>query len=276
MILFSRYSLWFAAMAGLLVLLAVAGQTPALNPFQHAFLRATGPVEDALSGIFRPLAETLSGGAGGDALRAENRELRIEIERLRNDLAEAQGNAARVEELERALGVTTAEGAGRHVAANVTTRDSSAFSDVIAIDRGSDAGIKTGMVVISSGGTLVGRVTKTFSDRAFVRLITDSKSRVTATTAEGADGVVEGTAARGLVFSLVQSAVAEGDLVVTSGLGGNYPPNLPVGRVVAVSGTGQDAFREVALEPNVRLSTIRTVLVITSFLPQSAPVGDPE
>jgi rod shape-determining protein MreC len=62
---------------------------------------------------------------------------------------------------------------------------------------------------------------------------------------------------------------------VTSGLGGNYPPNLPIGRVSEVSGSSQDLFRKVTVEPLARLSTTNTVLVLTSFTPQRIGLETP-
>ena len=63
--------------------------------------------------------------------------------------------------------------------------------------------------------------------------------------------------------------LTSGDTVVTSGLGGGYPVGIPIGTVTEVSGSEQDLFKEVAVQPRVRLSTtsLQTVLVITSFIP---------
>jgi len=67
---------------------------------------------------------------------------------------------------------------------------------------------------------------------------------------------------------VAQSAdVKAGDTVVTSGLGGNYPNALLVGRVVKVEGTTQDLFRTISVEPVASFSRLESVLVLTSFLP---------
>jgi rod shape-determining protein MreC len=89
-----------------------------------------------------------------------------------------------------------------------------------------------------------------------------------------ADGVVKGTAGRGLSFDLAQGDIKEGDIIVTSGLGGNYPEGLVIGRVSDVSGNSQDLFRKVTIEPGVRGSTAQTVFVRTDFLPQRLEVGE--
>ena len=63
--------------------------------------------------------------------------------------------------------------------------------------------------------------------------------------------------------------------VMTSGLGGNYPPGIPIGRVTEVSGGQEELYPTVKLEPLVRLSTARTVLVLTSFTPRRINLDAP-
>jgi rod shape-determining protein MreC len=65
--------------------------------------------------------------------------------------------------------------------------------------------------------------------------------------------------------------VRVGDTVLTSGLGGRFPPDLLLGRVSQVSGSAQDLYRDIEIEPEVRLSTVETVLVLTSYVPAGGP-----
>lgn len=276
MLIFSRYTWWVGAMVGLALLLTALSQVGVLNPFQGLFLTITSPIDNALNAVFEPVASFLSDAGDLNSLRDENSRLRVENEDLRNKLTDLQQNAARVSELEQALKITQGDTSQTRLAANVVSRDSSAFSAVVSIDRGSSAGIKTGMVVTSAQGTLMGTVTKTFSDHAFVRLVTDTKSKVAAEVQDSkADGIVQGTPDRGLTFDLAQADIKVGDTIVTSSLTGRYPAGLPIGRVTDVSGSAQDLYRKVTIEPLVRLSTVTTVLVLTSFTPQFAGVETP-
>lgn len=271
MLIFSRYTWWVATMVGLAMLLAVMGQTGLLNPFQGLFLRVTSPVESVLTFVFRPVAAVLSDAGNLNDLQDENAQLRLQNEELRNRMTSLQQDAEQVDELRKALGVIQSTAAGTKLAASVVHRDSSPFTDVISIDRGSGDGVKVGMVVLSSQGSLIGTVTEVTSEHAFVRLITDSKSKVASQIQESkVDGITKGSPNRGLSFDLAvsQAAINAGDTVITSGLGGNYPQGLPIGRVSEVSGSSQDLFKKVTVEPLVRVSTARTVLVLTSFIPQ--------
>lgn len=262
-------------MLALALVFGVAGQVGALNPFQGVFLRATQPLESATFGIFDPVATLLSDAGELNDLQDQNARLRIENEDLRNSIAELEQDTQRLKELEDALGVTQGDTSQKRLAANVVHRDASPFTEVVSIDRGSADGVKNGMVVLSARGTLLGTVTEVFDDRAYVRLVTDSRSKVNAQVLESkSDGIVKGTPNRGLSFDLAQGDIKVGDTVVTSGLGGNYPQGIPIGRVSEVSGTTQDLFRKVKVEPGVRLSTAQTVLVLLSFTPQRIEVDE--
>jgi rod shape-determining protein MreC len=269
MLIFTRYSWWVGAMVALAVFLVLAGQVGVLTPFQSIFLKATSPLEAGMRGVFKPVASFLSNIDDLDTLRDENRRLRLQNEELQVRVTELEQDSARVQELEQALGITRETAAGDLQPANVVHRDSSPFTALAVVDRGSSSGIRNGMVVLSSQGSLVGTVVHTTGDRAFVRLISDSKSRVNAEVLDThVEGVVSGSPGQALTFGLAQAEVKAGDKIISSGLGGNYPRGLLIGTVSEVTGSPQDLYRRVKIDPAVRLSTIETVLILTSFIPQ--------
>ena len=69
------------------------------------------------------------------------------------------------------------------------------------------------------------------------------------------------------------NALRRGDTVVTSGLGGNYPKALLIGRVSKVEGGPSDLFKRIQVEPAVRPGTLENVLIMTSFIPSRAGPG---
>ena len=272
--IFSRYTWWVGAMVALALVLTMASTVGVLNPLQSVFLTVTSPIERGFGAIFRPVAGLLGDAGNIGPLRKENRELRLENERLLNEVAELEQFRERVKELEAALNITTTETGTQRLIASVVHRESSPFTDVMSIDKGEADGVKPGMVVVSTQGTLLGTVTRVAGNRSFVRLITDSKSKVAAEVqGSGVEGIVKGTANRVLEFDLAQSEVKVGEIVTTSALTGRYPAGISIARVSEVGGTAQDLFRTVKLEPIVRISTARTVLVITNFLPQGVELA---
>lgn len=271
MLIFTRYTWWVGAMVGLAIFLAVATRTGALTPVQDVFLRVTSPLESTMSGLFRPVASVLSNVRDLNSLRDENRRLRLENERLRNQITDLQLDAERIEELEKALSIVQEGADGTRLFANTVSQDRTAFTDVVSINKGSDDGVRVGNVVTSFEGSLVGTVIEVSPRRSLVRLISDSRSKVAAADAEtGADGIVQGSPGGKLTLELAQGTVNVGDAILTSGLGGGFPADIPVGDVSKVSGTDQDLFMRVEIEPRVRLSitSLRNVFVITSFVPQ--------
>ena len=81
-------------------------------------------------------------------------------------------------------------------------------------------------------------------------------------------GVAAGSLRSGVSLDLPSDArVSEGDLVVTSGLGGNYPRSLLIGTIESVTSRPQSPFTRTTLEPAADLSRLDTVLVLMSFRP---------
>ena len=126
--------------------------------------------------------------------------------------------------------------------------------------------------MVSEGRSLVGTVTKVFDDYAWVTLITDPKSAVSALVQESrAEGVVAGNYDGSLVMEFVGQGVAvkEGDFVITSGVGGRYPAGISIGRVAEVRNADQDLFQQVFVDHLASLSKLERVLVLTSFEPRT-------
>ena len=263
-------------MLALAALFAGASQVGLLNPVQGAFLTVASPFERILTGAFRPIANLFGDAGALSDLQEENRRLRVELEKAQVENVTLQEANERVKDLEAALNLAQGSPNETRLAANIVHRDSSPFTDVVLIDRGTSSGVRVGSVVLSPQGSLMGTVTRATASQAFVRLISDSRSKVASEDLQTkASGIIQGTASHGLSFGLAQAEVKVGDDIVTSALTGRFPANLPIGKVTEVRGTAQDIFRTVKVESLVRLATARTVLVITSFTPQDVGSSTP-
>jgi rod shape-determining protein MreC len=64
-----------------------------------------------------------------------------------------------------------------------------------------------------------------------------------------------------------EANIQVGDVVLTSGLGGNYPANILVGQVISVRKLQSELFQQAAIQPNVDFSQLQYILVITTFKP---------
>jgi rod shape-determining protein MreC len=150
------------------------------------------------------------------------------------------------------------------IAAEVIGQDPSSWFKSVTINKGEKDGLRKGMAVISSGG-VIGQILKTGPYHSTVLLITDYNSDI--------DSIVQRTRAKAIVegkgenrcqlkYLLRAEEVVIGDIVVTSGLGANFPKGLVVGEIKKVEKTGQGVFQYAELAPSVDLTKLEEVLVI--------------
>lgn len=271
----SRTAVWTAVIFTLGVFLVFVSRTSALSPLENVVLAITSPAQGALTRAAEPAADFFSSLGEGNQLKEENQLLRAENDRLSTEVARLRENEIRLQELRQLLQVKESRPDQEFLAANIFARDPSNLKEMVALDRGKRDGIREGMVVVTEGGSLVGRVTNVLDDYAWVTLITDPNSAVSAMVQESrSQGVVAGSYSRRLTIDFLRqgAVVSVGDVVVTSGVGGSFPPGLLIGRVVAAASTRQEIFKDVSVEPMASLSRLETVLVLTSFTPQEVNV----
>jgi rod shape-determining protein MreC len=268
----SRTLTWFVSVVLLAALGLVMSLTGAARPLQSAAQRAAEPLESAIIEATAPLADFVANAGRYGRLRSENRELRAENERLRSELALVREEEARTAELSDLLTIGNQLQGDQLTYAAIIARDPSAMRDVVAINRGTKDGVQNGMPVLGKGGALVGTVERALEGVAWVRLISDPRSRVNIVVQESrAMALAAGSADRDvrLEFLPQNAAVKAGDTVLTSGLGGAYPAGLLVGRVDEVVDGTAETFKRVTVAPAVRLASLETVAVLTSFRPTS-------
>ena len=266
----SRTGVWTLAVMALAVLLLALSRAGVLGPLENVVLTVFSPLQNALTRISEPAADFVSDIGRTDQLSDENQALRSENERLNAEVARLRENEIRLQQLSQLLQVKETNPEQQFLAANVFAREPSNVKEMVAIDRGKRDGVREGMVVVTEGGSLVGRAASVYDDYAWVTLITDPDSAVSAMVQESrAQGVVSGSYSRRLTMEFLRQAavVHEGDVVLTSGIGGGFPPGIIIGRVSAVESSPQEVFKDVTVEPLASLSRLETVLVLTSFAP---------
>ena len=130
------------------------------------------------------------------------------------------------------------------------------FLQSALVNVGSDDGVEDGAAAVDGHG-LVGRVVGLGHRASRLLLLTDYSSRVPVVVQPGARRAIlsgDGTEAPKLEFIDGSDRISPGDLVETSGDGGVFPPDLPVGRVVATAG---GAWRAALLADYARLEFVR-------------------
>ncbi len=144
----------------------------------------------------------------------------------------------------------------------------------IAINRGTRDGIAIGMPVVTGQG-LVGRVIQVSANSARVMLVTETTSNVSARLQTNrVEGTIVGLASGNLIMELIKldASVRDGDLVLTSGLGGNFPPDIVVGQVTSVRPSERGLYQEAQVRSLINFDTLEFVLVVTNFQPTDLSV----
>lgn len=202
-------------------------------------------------------------------LTAENRRLEAEVARLEREVVALREQANEAEILAGLLGYARTRPESRYLAARVTGLDVSPFIRSVWIDQGSDGGLQQGMPVVTERG-LIGRIGEVYATVARVQLITDPESVVNVRLQTSrADGVLRARVNGELWIDLIdQSAsVTPGELVLTSGLGGAFPADIPLGQVVTVRRRDFELFQQAVIQGSADLDNLEIVLVITNFQP---------
>lgn len=135
----------------------------------------------------------------------------------------------------------------------------------ILIDKGEKAGIKSGMPVIVSQGILIGKVEEVYANMAKVILLTDSESVINVRDSETeAKGVVRGRFGLGLVLEMVSQddTLKAGDSITTSGLGGDLPKGLLIGKIQEPKASLDQIFQGAVVIAPVKYSNLDVVFVI--------------
>ncbi len=198
-----------------------------------------------------------------------NEQLEAEVSRLQAQIIELQQENSELEVLSALLDFARAHSENEYITAAVIGRDISPFLHYVIINRGSDDGLRRGMPVVSSQG-LVGRVAAVTADGARVQLITDPDTAINVRIQpSGAEGLLEGSITGDITIGAIpqDANINNGDLVLTSGLGGNYPPDMLIGQISGVRQRPVELFQTASVEPVVDFSQLEIVLVIVNFRP---------
>lgn len=238
----------------------------ALVVWRSAAVEAAYPVENARRTLSTRVWSRVVGAFRGSAASAENVRLKREVAALamlRDDMERLEAENVR---LRRGLALSERE-PGSWIAAGVLATDGGAAGvrTFLRIDRGELDGVRKGAVVACPDG-LVGRVASATPHTAAVVPLTDPSVKAHCRV-EG-DGRVRGILSGGADEALVLRSLA-GDVsagpaprsrVVTSGLGGVFPPGLEVGAWVRLCTNANGAVTGEVL-PSVAFSELEEVFV---------------
>jgi rod shape-determining protein MreC len=270
--LFLGYVLAVAgAVAGAALLVLSTFDPPAFAALRMAAAGITTPVSAGLASVGGALASVPEGIGEHFRVAAENRRLRRELGRSRALVLRARTIAYDNRRLRTLLRVRDRT-ADMVVTARLVSSTASSARRFALLDAGRWHGVRAGMPVIGPDG-LIGRIVETGPNAARVLLLSDAESIVPVRRAR--DGLAAVATGRGDGTVEIRSVTTAdvrfvaGDLFVTTGTGGLYPPNVPVAEVIRA------AREQVAARTFAHPDTLDFAIVARPFVPIPEPRPTP-
>jgi rod shape-determining protein MreC len=228
--LYHRFSFLFFTSLSLLLLILSRTQPVMVAGMRTQVVDTIAPVLDAVA---RPMTAIENAGQAVReilSLRADNENLRTENAHMvewQNAVVSLQKENRELHDLLR----FKAEPNFSYISARVIADTGGAYTRGLIVTAGKTDGVREGMAVMTGDG-LIGRVVEAGDWSSRVLLISDLNSRIPVAVAETGDRAIlsgDNSAQPKLLFMPRDAAPAPGAHIVTSGHGGIFPPNLPVG-----------------------------------------------
>lgn len=227
------------------------------------------PVQKVAYGFNRGVKDFVDFFLNFSDVRDENKELKKENDKLKAEIDEYSKLKEENERLQKVLNFKDEKNNYDYIGTNIIGISGDSILNGYIVDRGKDDGIEKGMVVISADG-LVGQVSSVGKNWAVVQCIVNENVKVAVmvdSTRENT-GILQGykdyfNNNLAKVLNLpIDSEVKEGDVIVTSGLGGYYPKEIKIGEVVSVEEDRVRVMKSAIVKPYVDFNKIEELFIV--------------
>ncbi|MFW5489251.1 MAG: rod shape-determining protein MreC [Desulfovibrio sp.] len=204
-------------------------------------------------------------------LRQQNDELSSRLARLHLENAELREQARKAGLLERLLEFSPPSGWERQGTRVVVHRMGPLGAlETLLVDKGLTSGIKADTPAITPDG-VVGRVLKTGATCSTILLLTDPNSRIavrgqknrTTGVLVGQGDMLDADDLLSELYVPLNAPLEEGEILVTSGLDGIFPPGLPVARIQRIERSDISLFQTVLATPIAQVREVEDLLLLT-------------
>lgn len=236
------------------------------------------PFQNTLSLVMARTRRLFSGIGRTGRIIEQKQALEIKVAELEHRLRRLEHFQTENELLRRQLGFSILSPRKLLLSEVIVRGDMSGWWQTVRLNKGLSSGVTSGMAVMTADG-LIGRTIEVSERTCDVLLITDPNCKVACRTArEGAFGIMRGagvrltgrpalemlTSARPAEMNYISTAhdIREGDVVLTSGLGGVFPEGLPVGRVGQVRMHASGLYRQADVIPAARMDSFRYAFIV--------------
>lgn len=256
-VLTHRFSFVLFLFLSFAILIAGRVQPVMVENMRSHTIDTLAPVLDAVARPMTAAQNALNTVHNYLNLRAENDKLResnAQMRQWQNAVVTLQNQNR---ELQNLLKFKTEPGVS-YISARVIADTGGPFVRGLIVTAGKIDGVREGMAAMTGDG-LIGRVIEVGDWSSRVLLITDLSSRIPVTIAESGDRAIlagDNSAQPKLMYLPLDAVLTPGSRVVTSGHGGIFPPDLPVGLVAE---NGKDTYSLVPFANLGRITYVRLV-----------------
>jgi rod shape-determining protein MreC len=226
-------------------------------------LEVAAPVQNILNASVKSVSDAWSSYLFLVGIEEENKNLKKKINELNAQSLLYQEGYLEAQRLRNLLALKD-DYNFKIVTARVIGREQVTLSKTILINKGTAHGLSAGMPVLAGSG-LVGRVIDVSWHAAKILLLIDESSNIDAIVQRNrAQGIIRGAGSRGYILKYISKTqdVEEGDVIISSGIGGVFPKGMMIGQVNHVDQQEAGLFLKINVAPSVDFSKLEEVLVL--------------
>lgn len=246
-----------------------------LTPLSSKFRDVLAPAQSGLTWLSRQVSFVVSLPVSMFGAVERSHALEQEVERLQNEIIRLNEYKAENQRLTDLLNYKQVVPQQYDLlVASVIARDPGNWFATVTLNRGSSDGVRENMTVLTPKG-LVGRIIAVTNTNCEVLLISDPRSGVGSLVQETrTPGIVEGTVGTSGMARIIHipndAQIAEGQVVVTSGLGSIFPKGIPVGTIASVRAESAGLFKTADIHLFAPMNQLEEVFIVTRVYPESA------
>ena len=227
---------------------------PISQPIQKSLLKSGNNFSDFFVGLFE-----------GQNLKKENEELNKKYSEVLSQIVALEELKKENETLRKALEVQLNQDF-QLVMADLISKD--VTGDSILINKGSKSGILVGMPVMTEQKVVMGKISEVYENYSRVILISN-KEKSFPVEIQGKDikGILKGIGDFHLSLEEIPNdkEIKDGDIVITTSLGGDFPKGLLIGEIKNIEKSDIKPFQNAEVSPLFNIKDIETIFIITSF-----------
>ena len=227
------------------------------------------PLQKIVYNVNDKLKESFDFFINFSKVKKENEELAAKNAELENKLIEYNRMKDENTTLREMFDYSQANQNYNYLGCNIVGYSGGNISNGYIIDKGINDGVKKDMIVITPAG-LVGKVTKSDSSYSIVQTILNENIAVASMVESTREttGILQGaTDNKNKNLTIlsnipIDSEIKEGDVILTSGLGGMYPQEIRIGEVISVEVDSVGIMKKAIVKPYVDFNKLEGLFVV--------------